>query len=491
VILESLDKSYRKIIQFGIIGLIWFGALARGAHDFWSASLLFFVSTILFVLFCIGQARRDAPVIFPMLVPLLFFIGAMLLSVWNSYDVDTSLFELWGWLFIFLLFFLFMNAVDNNPDDVLNAAGFVLLPMLAVCVGQQWKTSMLSDVAGSLVNPAVLAGFVLYWILFFGGRFARNSFDRVLWIACVLMLFMAKSATAFLCVGLGYLTIVRLVAVPPPPDKEGKFSFLAAAVFCVSGLWLMGYKAMGYYAEGAHRWTGRIYYWLTAIKMWRRYPWYGVGLGSYGSAFPFFRSGPVQNTLFAHSFPVSLLSETGIIGFCAMILVTASYLRQRPRSTGYQATLAIVFAYSLVNMNLDYLINKLLFVLWMGASLTSVSWPRYRIKPIWFAGMAIGAVLITPFWLKPLVASRLYVRGQEFEQEGHWAEAQDAWLNAIVVDKFQSDSYQALAQAYSHRYAITGSPDDRNRAIQYLTEAVRFKRDIRYVREMDQLKRGL
>ena len=58
----------------------------------------------------------------------------------------------------------------------------------------------------------------------------------------------------------------------------------------------------------------RLLYWRTGWRMWRKAPFLGHGLGSYGRLYPSQRLPGAQETRYAHNFVIQLAVETGLVG---------------------------------------------------------------------------------------------------------------------------------------------------------------------------------
>src|SRR6266513_2657407 len=110
--LLAFDKHYLRIILYGLAAALWFAVFTQAAVDLWSATLLFGWITLLTVVFCVGRCRDQKPVVLPLWIPSLLILGAFWLSSVSSFDVETSVFEAWGWTFTFLAFYLFINVAD-------------------------------------------------------------------------------------------------------------------------------------------------------------------------------------------------------------------------------------------------------------------------------------------------------------------------------------------------------------------------------------------
>lgn len=103
----------------------------------------------------------------------------------------------------------------------------------------------------------------------------------------------------------------------------------------------------------------RLVYWQTGLRMWQEHPWFGVGPGMTGFAYPQYRSedapwaGRVAQQL--HSTPVHLLAETGTWGFAAYLgwLGTCGWLLWRSLGSARSSVAALagaLVAYSIAGL---------------------------------------------------------------------------------------------------------------------------------------------
>ncbi|MGB9857719.1 MAG: O-antigen ligase family protein [Dictyoglomaceae bacterium] len=73
--------------------------------------------------------------------------------------------------------------------------------------------------------------------------------------------------------------------------------------------------------------TERIYIWKSAWKMFLDHPITGIGVGTFGLAYPSYKlpQSHIETTPFAHNLPLNLLAETGILGFLSFTILTFSF----------------------------------------------------------------------------------------------------------------------------------------------------------------------
>jgi len=495
--LKTLDRCYKRFVLVGLAMTVWFATFAHAAYDLWAASAVFFWLTLLFSVFCLGRCRDKISVKLPLAGPTLLFLASLILSCRHSYDLDTSKLEIWVWFFTFLSFYLLINSAENEGDLSLffTLAGMVILPLSVICAWE--RLTVQPDTWGrwaihaTLISSIILAGFTLYWPLFFWYKTLENRRYLILLLPCVAVLLIVQSWWAFASIALGILLTYR-EPIAQLEVRHRKTTFMAIVTTLSILGWLGSYKLRTH--VGPYIGVSRFFYWLSALRMWRQNAWTGVGVGGYSTAFPFFKAGQIQSTLFAHSFPLELLSETGIVGVLAAILFAWSYLKLTaktrssaktgPQTRVYFMTLVVVLFFSVLSFNMEYLLNKFMLLMMIGATLTETDLPTYQIKPIWMVTLGLSLILISPFWINLFEASRLYLTGLSYEQQGNTVKAEQLYKDAISTDDSHADSYQALSRIYWKKYERTHSQIALANALEYLHQAIHCKNDVRYLNDL-------
>jgi hypothetical protein len=537
--MSGFDRYYSAFIFWGLIAAVWFAALFEAAHNLWAASLYFGAVSLMGLVFCIGRFRDSKPVRFPLIGPLALLLLAFRLSLWQSWDVETGWLEFWGWTFTVLLFYLSVNVMESDADveRFMTWAGAVVVPLLGYCLWQRFGPPQVPpeglkptvglfgygyltvpfsqvllgktlhvrygqwEIHASLINSVVMAGFVLYWTLFYGMKAKRDWRELGMGLCCIAVLAFSRSWWAFiaLIVSAGIYSRDALRRFAATHKKKAALAlgflvfFLAAAVYIKTHHGVERAADSTYY-HASSRW----YYWLAALHMWERFPWTGVGLGGYATAFPHFKLGQVENTLFAHGGVPQMLSETGVFGLTAWIVLVIAYVhlrltkraasRHTPLQRALDATLISVLFYSLLSINLDFLLNKFTFFLLLAGTLVSRPLKTYPIRPLWAVTAGLSLILLSSLWLNLLTASRLYASGVYWERQGNVLKAVDLYTSAISVEPFHADSYWQLSRLYSASYKRTHSADELSAARMYLQKAIHYKKDIRYFKDLENLK---
>ncbi len=164
----------------------------------------------------------------------------------------------------------------------------------------------------------------------------------------------------------------------------------------------------------------RVKYWIQASDAIVQKPLLGWGPGSFALVSKRFQRAPDSYSWFAHSFPIQILSELGILGFLAMSLIIIKILLRpliglwRTRDfndhrLSLSLGLLLVFLYSCVEINLDFTVVWVLFWILLGVvnqkTLSTENKQSYvsvsLFSPMFFIGLfCLSSVLGTAFQFK-------------------------------------------------------------------------------------------
>lgn len=125
---------------------------------------------------------------------------------------------------------------------------------------------------------------------------------------------------------------------------------------------------------------GHGYSWLDIIRIWRDFPLFGTGLGTFGNISAMYKTSPAQTSFsYAHNDYLQLLSETGLVGLISIALFFMFYFKSVVRAWFKRHDLYVVslvlgglvsicgmLVYSLLDFNLHIPANGLLFFIIMG-----------------------------------------------------------------------------------------------------------------------------
>ncbi len=322
----------------------------------------------------------------PLLLPLLFFMGVTLLSLWNPADVWIGWWEWAKWGQILLMFLLVYERLAEAGGKTRLGWLIVILALPAVfqaAVGvwqSVWWGGAPENFAiderfyrayGTFQQPNPFAGFLGMIGALLAGLLLGIVWD---WIAEKLTVKSQKLKSAFdlkskiqnpkwllvpavALIGVGIFASwsrgawmgfgVALLAMAAALPKRGAWGILLMLALVGGGFGL--YSAGLLPAFIADRLTGfieftrftdvrgvaindanfsvleRMAHWQAALSMWRERFWLGVGFGCYEAAYPAHRLINWPLALgHAHNYYLNLLAETGVLGLVAYLVLLSS-----------------------------------------------------------------------------------------------------------------------------------------------------------------------
>ncbi len=324
--------------------------------------------------------RRQVYLVFPpLLLPLILFLFAALLSLWNPVDSWQGFTEFIKWAQIAIVFVIVYQRLEQkntNTETVLMVVLLGTAGLVQAAIGL-WQFALRHDgpetfaissrfyrAYGTFQQPNPFAGFVAMMAAILLGillvflsdacrtwKRGENKASLARWI--VLLCGATGILTAALIaswsrggwIGFGAAVLVMLFLTP----ITWRRGFLVIAVLILFSWFLYstgllpqnitdrlgGITALFQFSD--IRSVGitdvnfslieRIAHWQTALNMWRSRFWFGIGLGGYESAYPLFRLPNWTLPLgHAHNIYLNMLAETGILGLSAYGLLMGTIL---------------------------------------------------------------------------------------------------------------------------------------------------------------------
>jgi len=383
------------VLAFVLVGSLWEPLVGVGAALFlgplqaWLRMELpeipAFIGQVVFMLAAAiwigrGLLRRDVHIpLPPLLLPLLGFMAAALLSLWQPVDGWMGLLE-WGkWGQILVMFLLVYDRLRGTQGRQRVFLVRVLLAGVAVfqaLVGL-WQFGLADDLPehfaidarfyrayGTFEQPnpyagflglagALLAGFVAVALWEWLARITNHELRIAAYRLPLtdprfgVLLFALVAVGAGLLASwsrggwMGFAAAIFVIAILLP--RRSGWGLVLAVVIVVGGL---GLYAGGWLpASIASRLTGfleytrfedvrgvgindanyavieRMAHWQAALSMWREHFWLGVGFGCYEAAYPAHRLINWPLALgHAHNYYLNLLAETGVLGLLAYLV---------------------------------------------------------------------------------------------------------------------------------------------------------------------------
>jgi O-antigen ligase len=272
--------------------------------------------------------------------------------------------------------------IATNVRDAALSANVPLLFTAAVFPAIAAGMALVHNPASFFPNPNLLAGYVLLivfvpWMIFFEGERipekqgetleteTRGQGTAAFALAALgtLILFWSGSRTAILI-----FLLMMGCALPKEPKRRSLTRWAALAAAAAVSWKLMTYKKIW----SAFSLQERLLWWTSAARIFWNHPLTGVGIGNFGVVGPLYAKTKTLHSLFAHSFPLQILSETGLTGFLLalwLVLSTARWMRSaqsNPVQKGLALGISAVFLENLIDYNLSAPAHWLLFGWMLG-----------------------------------------------------------------------------------------------------------------------------
>ena len=449
--------------------IIDFAALARGAHDVWAATAVFLALLAVVTAVFVRQAwRPQAPgVTTDFALPMACVAAVMAASFGRSVNPSEAFLGLMDWLAAMAAFWIALNVLRTQRDleTFLAVVAPVFVVEALIHASQRPAPAFLFTQSwGTLVNANLAAAFTLPWIpvLFERARSARAPGGRqaVYWSAAFaaagLCFIFAFSAWGWISLLSG---LPLLLSVEDVRRRLKGWYVAAAAAVLASGAALVWWKL-----SHTHDWSGnplragenlsRVLWWNSGIRMFLANPGLGVGVGNFASAYPAFKVGSGQNTLFAHSFPIGLAAETGLLGCAAVLYFFSFWLRrviarwnELSERRPYVAGLAMLLIFSTISLSVEYLVNRLVCGVFLGIIAAPLVRSFYQPRRSAAFVLAAAALAACAFILAPLSASRLCAAASQRLSRGEVPAAVEAFSAAASLDPLSSTAQRGWARA--------------------------------------------
>jgi len=485
-----------RFLLIGLAALVWFTALARGAQDLWAVSVLCGWLSLLTWTFVYARYKDHQRIVLPLARPLTALFLGILISSRYSFDIGTTRLEITGLACGLISFFLFCNLFQDRTTrkKILSYAGSVTFPLAAIAALQYFRDApslgselrLLGSVSRShwnapsiFTNSALLAGFSLSWILLAWHHRKEGLYYQWLFATCALNLFLARSWWAYISLPVGFMYYYKYMDKNVPAKRFRSLVLLAPLTLFVLAL----LAKFGPGRDPLYTADARLGWWIAGIRMFLAHPWVGVGLGAYGTAFPFFKPLVAQNTLYAHSFPVQIISEIGLIGLVGILLLVGISWRQLSAQNpstredqAYRATLLMLLTFSVATLFTDYFIAKLMLLLVLALAVSSSPFERYSISASGVRWAAVILIFLIPSWYLPFHSSQYDVWGLKYELDGKSAEAETSFRKALALNPYEDDSCRGLSRLYRNRYVERRSVLDLSASLMWVRDAYRLKK---------------
>jgi O-antigen ligase len=110
----------------------------------------------------------------------------------------------------------------------------------------------------------------------------------------------------------------------------------------------------------------RVAHWLAAVRMWADYPWLGVGLGNYATAYPDYALPRWQEPLgHAHNVYLNFGAETGLAGLMAFAALWLALAAQAVRSLSSRSLFTVAMGAGVLGALVHASVHNIFDNLWV------------------------------------------------------------------------------------------------------------------------------
>ncbi len=335
-----------------------------------------FAIPFLFLLLILFQLLSLPPGLLKVLSPKAFELRSLLSiaglqSTISNYQSSISLFpfatqvDFFKWLTLFGLFFFLLRSKLLDDNHRVTRQLIVVMMLMGVAEslygmfeffsGHKYILHLsmgdeVSSVTGTFLNRNYCAGYLLMVIpLSVGYLLSRESFQSVGYsgwrhrlssidgktlffgfciVVMILGLLFSASRMGISSLLLSFTLLILLVR---SPSREGRFSRTSILILGLALIWAawIGLDAViSRFLTSSEDFKGRWVFWQNTFQIFKDFPIFGTGLGTFAWVFPMYRSFHiVEAATHAENDYLQLASEVGLVGvgFLLILLFLLSY----------------------------------------------------------------------------------------------------------------------------------------------------------------------
>jgi putative inorganic carbon (HCO3(-)) transporter len=427
----------------------------------------------------------------PLDLPILLFIIFNLSSLYNAFNFETGLRDLFTLLALILLFYLVVNnfkdfrQVERAFIPVFLAAGLVSLEGIL----ENWGWGVLAwrmkapEIFSFLGNPNYTAQYLItvfpLSVLLF--LFATTRRKRIFFacfsalLAFFLFLLFSRGAALGLLVTFIFLTFI----LPRPRLNRSTKWLIAGLILAVTVSYF--FAAEQPFQKLLRPIPARIINWKSTLLMIKNRPFLGYGIGNFSRVMPnyllprFHDIYPMQRIAEPHNDYLHIWAETGIFGLLTLLWLIGLYFRRTLRrfksepEYGYRriflaafmaATLATLIQSSF-SFNLHRPVSSLMFWTILGWSLVGGKSKDYFLSrrissyAVLITLVALFGVLFYTCTIRPFTADVYYRQGKRYTDRQEWNKGLELFQKAVSIDSKNAQIHYALGCAYAQEGRFT------------------------------------
>jgi len=294
---------------------------------------LFFFSQLtlwlFFLMILVRSAGRFSLPLSVFSISLAFFLFYSALTlIWSPVPAYSQAI-LWRHGSILLIFYALLLSEDGRHWSAIRSFVSLVALITASAAVIQYLTGQ--QPAASFLNKNSLAGFLmplLFWALLKSESKGVNRLSGMLLFCGTLVLGLIGSRGAYLATIAGAGLIVILLRHCRIELASWRYSLVFSGSGLITSLLITGLdlgRGLGRLGTLQNPWSAgadRFLIWQSSWEMFRDAPWYGLGVGIYGLAYPDYRHFDDKSAgHFAHNDLLQIGIETGIPGALSAVLI--------------------------------------------------------------------------------------------------------------------------------------------------------------------------
>jgi O-antigen ligase len=390
-------RVYDSVIESGLIAILIFTPLAKGATELWSISIVYFITLIMLVAWLFkmrstgGFKIKKTSLDYPILALLVIAAASTIFSIDRTASISA-----WPKIITYvLLFYLVVNNINTREKirrvaiTIICVGAFLsifgLIEYLkSIDAGKAFVSATYDNrnhFAGYLEMAIPVAIGMLYTMTETGKRIILGYAIMLMVVALILSL--SRGGCAALVISICVMGILlsktgRLARKVWLPLTFLSVVFVALAIIGTNPLTKRVLETRKQMEDLTN--YGRIKTWEGTINIIKDHPLSGTGVGTFAAVFPRYKPPDKRNDVeYAHNDYLHMISETGIFVFPFIFWLIFNSLRtgittflhtksrfKQGITLGTVAGIVAILIHSFVDFNLHIPANAILFIV-LGA----------------------------------------------------------------------------------------------------------------------------
>lgn len=483
------------ILLILILLIGYFAPLALAGIDVWSQTVIHVISVFIAVMYLLKFMNKKT---FTIDLPYLKYISLWFIFYFISYvcaaNKSAARMDIFNMINAVFLFYCAVNIknIISSIDDLLRWWGYIVFGIGILVCYQLYTDYNSVEKHASMINPNILAGYLIFWLPFWYGKIAeylriKNIPGIIMAITASLLITVSivvtHSVTSWIALALSfcivYFIFERRKSIRLFNIKLTKQYILIIILSISSLLITFNHNIVLSIYE-------RICWATVAIRMALHHPFFGIGPGGFADAFMFFKRGYLLNTLYAHNLIFHMTAEIGIPGIIVFIWLICKIIKVVMKKYSPEVRVLMIgyiafLLKSMVDYSFSIPANLFIFWIWTGL-LIAILYPNsnvIRIPIISKTALCINVIillLLIPGITDLFIFSRNIAKGKINVQEKQYASAEQRFTQASRKHPTYPEPYAESAIMYFNRFRETGKIIFIELALYYIEKSIRFSK---------------